>query len=113
MSFRNIVQLQPFIHSDRLPLNCVPLELLQDTGSSLATIAPHQSSHYPNYLSLTWDKDTQRAVVWMGLCEHRKLANRSLAKVNEQFLALCQEQQSTQAKSSHELLPCDKIPFHP
>ena len=95
--------LQPFIHSDQSPFNCVPLEQLQDTDSSLTTISPHQSSHYPDYLSPTWDKDTQRAVVWTRLWEHHKLANHSLAKINEWFLALHQEHQSTQAKSSHKL----------
>ena len=87
----------------------MPLELLQDTDLSLSTIAHYQSSHYPDYLSPTWDKDTQRAVVWTRLWEHCKLANHSLAKVNEHFLALCQEQQSTQAESSHEPLSCDNF----
>ena len=73
-----------------------------------STIAPHQSSSYPEYLSPTWDKDTQRAVVWMRLQEHRKLANRSLAKINEQYKALRQEQQ-TQVESRHEPLSRDKL----
>ena len=55
----------------------------------------------------TWGEDTQRAVVWTRLREHHKLAYRSLAKINEQFLTLCQEQQLTQVKSSHEPLSCD------
>ena len=87
--------------------NCVPLELLQDTYLSLTIIAPHWSSSYPECLSPTWDKDTQRAVVWMRLQEHHKLANRSLAKVNEHFCALCQEAEETQAESSHKLLSHD------
>ena len=37
----------------------------------------------------------------MRLREHRKLANHSLAKINERFLALHQEQM-TRAESSHE-----------
>ena len=67
-------------------------------------ITPHQSSHYPKYLSPTWDKDTQRAVVWTRLQEHHKLANQSLAKVNEGFWALSQELQPAQARSSHKPL---------
>ena len=70
----------------------------------LHTIAPHWSLSYPEYLSPTWDESTQRAVVWMRLQEHCKLANCSLAKVNERFHALCQEQQETQVKSSHKPL---------
>ena len=66
-----------------------------------STIAPHWSSSYPEYLSPTWDEDTQRAVVWARLQEHRKLANRSLARINEWYKALRQEQQ-TQVESSHE-----------
>ena len=102
-----LVSLQPFVHSDQSLLNCVPLELLQDTDLSLLTIALHQSLHYPDYLSPTWDKDTQRAVVWTRLCEHWKLVNRSLAKINKRYLTLHQEQQQTQVESSHELLSCD------
>ena len=83
------------------------LESLQDTDLSLSTIAPHQSSSYPDYLSLTWDEDTQIAVVWTRLHEHHKLANHSLAKINKHFTALCQEVQQTQAESSHEPLSCD------
>ena len=79
----------------------MPLEKLQDTDLSALAIASHQSSSYPEYLSLTWDEDTQRAVVWMRLQEHRKLANQSLAKINERYKALHQEQQ-TQAKPCHE-----------
>ena len=37
----------------------------------------------------------------MRLHEHRKLANKRLAKINKHFLALCQEQEVTQAESSH------------
>ena len=66
------------------------------------TIALYKSSSYPEYLSPTWDKDTQQAVVWGRLREHCKLANRSLAKINERYKALRQEQQ-TQVESRHEL----------
>ena len=78
----------------------MPLEQLQDTNS-LPTIAPHLSSSYPDYLSPVWDKDTQRAVVWQRLREHRKLASQSLKKINERYRALRQEQQ-TQVESRHE-----------
>ena len=84
----------------------MPLELLQDTDLSLLTIAPHQSSSYPEYLSPTWDEHTQRAVVWTRLRENHKLANHSLAKINEHYCALHQEQQ-TQVESSHKPLSCD------
>ena len=73
---------------------------------SYSTIAPHQSSSYPEYLSPTWDEDTQRAVVWMRLREHHKLANRSLVKINERYKALHQEQQ-TQVESCHKPSSCD------
>ena len=43
----------------------------------------------------------------MRLQKHRKLANRSLAKVNKRFRALRQEQQVTQVKPSREPLSCD------
>ena len=46
----------------------------------------------------------------MRLREHCKLANRSLAKINECYCALRQEQQSAQVKSSHELWSRDNIP---
>ena len=78
----------------------MPLEQLQDTNSSSA-IAPHLSSSYPDYLSPVWDEDTQRAVVWHRLREHRKLASHSLHKINERYRALRQEQQ-TQVESRHE-----------
>ena len=71
-----------------------------------STIAPHQSSSYPEYLSPTWDEDTQRAVVWTRLREHCKLANRSLASINKRYKALHQEQQ-TQVESRHEPLSRD------
>ena len=101
---RFLVQLQHFVSSDRSPLNCVPLEKLQ--GTNLFSTIAHRSSLYPDYLSPTWDEDTQWAVVWTRLREHCKLANCSLARINEWYKALCQEQQ-TQAKSSHEPSSCD------
>ena len=107
LRFDFLYPLQPFILSDWTLFNCVPLELLQDTDSSLSTIAPHQSLSYPDYLSPTWDEETQIAVVWTRLREHRKLANHSLAKINKHYHALHQEQQSTQAESSHEPLSHD------
>ena len=72
-----------------------------------STIAPHQSSSYPEYLSPTWDEQTQRAVVWTRLREHCKLAHRSLSKINERYKALHQEQQ-TQVESRHESLSRDR-----
>ena len=71
--------------------------------SSSETTSPTRSTSYPKYLSPTWDKDTQWVVVWTRLQEHRKLANHSLACINEQFRALHQEIKQTQVKSSHEL----------
>ena len=44
----------------------------------------------------------------MRLCEHPKLANHNLAKVNQQFATLHQEAQWTQAESSHKPLTHDK-----
>ena len=75
------------------------------------TIAPHWSSSYPEYLSPSWDEDIQRPVVWARLREHRKLANRSLSKINERYKALHQEQQtqveSRHEPSSHDISPID------
>ena len=61
------------------------------------TIAPHWSSLYPEYLSPSWDEDTQRAVVWTRLQEHRKLATQG---IRAQYQALRQEQQ-TRVESRH------------
>ena len=66
-----------------------------------STIAPHWSSSYPEYLSLSWDEDTQQAVVWTRLRKHRKLARKGLADIREQYKALRQEQQ-TRVESRHE-----------
>ena len=87
-----------------IPLNWVPLELLQDSDSSSATIAPHWSSSYPEYLSADQDKEEQRRVVWSRLHSHRaKLAGR-LSKQKEWYFALRKElnPKTTQVKSSHE-----------
>ena len=84
----------------------------QDTDSSIATIAPHWSSSYPEYLSPTWDENMQRAVIWMRVQEHHKLANQSLSKQTERYHALHQEFQKTQAKSSHKLLSRDTRDYH-
>ena len=92
--------LRHFDSSDRSPLNSVPLEQLRDTSSS-PTIAPHQSSSYPEYLSPTWDKKTQQAVVWTRLHRHCKLARQSLTEIGERYKALRQEQ-STRVESRHK-----------
>ena len=76
-----------------------------------STIAPHQSSSYPEYLSPTWDEETQRAVVWTRLQEHCKLASHSLSKINEQYKALRQEQQ-TQVESHRESSSHDTLIQH-
>ena len=107
-----LVILRLIIHSDRSPFNWVPLELLQDSDSSLYTIAPHWSSSYPEYLSPDWDKNTQRAVVWTRLQELRhKLASQKPSKQTEQYHTLCQEFQKTQVESSHKPSSCDRGPF--
>ena len=102
------MQLRHFDSSDRSPLNSVPLEQLQDTNSS-STIAPHLSSSYPEYLSPTWDKETQRVVVWTRLQEHCKLARQGLAEIGERYKALRQEQ-STRVESRHESSSRDTPP---
>ena len=66
-----------------------------------STIAPHWSSSYPEYLSPSWDEETQQAVVWTRLREHRKLARKGLADVRERYQALRQEQQ-TRVESHHK-----------
>ena len=76
-----------------------------------STIAPYQSSSYPEYLSPTWDEDTQQAVVWARLREHCKLANQSLAKINKRYKALRQEQQ-TQVESCCKPSSRDTTPDH-
>ena len=92
-----------------IPLNWVPLELLQDSNLSSKAIGPHWASSFPNYLSPDWDKDKQRQVVWRRLWELRTLASRKPSKQTEQYHTLCQEYQKTQVKSSHDPLYRDKI----
>ena len=63
-----------------------------------STIAPRWSLSYPEYLSPSWDEETQQAVVWKRLQDHRKLARQG---VRERYKALRQEQQ-TRIESHHE-----------
>ena len=100
-----------------IPLNWVPLELLQDSDSSSEAIGPHWPSSYPDYLSPDWDKDEQQMVVWARLQSQRfKLAS-WLSKQNKHYLTLCQDLnlRTTQVKSSHNLLyhdTCGEFGFH-
>ena len=89
-----------------IPLNWVPLELLQDSDSSSVTIGPHWPSSYPEYLSPHQDKDEQRRVVWSRLLSQRSNLARKLSKQNEQYQALRQElnPRTTQVESRHNLL---------
>ena len=77
-----------------------------------STIAPHWSSSYPEYLSPSWDEETQQAVVWTRLREHRKLARKGLADVRERYKALRQEQQ-TRVESRHKSLSRDRLSVMP
>ena len=89
-----------------IPLNWVPLELLQDSDSSSEAIGPHWPSSYPEYLSPDWDKNEQRRVVWNRLQNQcSNLASR-LSKQKERYLALRQElnPRTTQVESSHDPL---------
>ena len=92
-----------------IPLNWVPLELLQDSDSSQA-IAPHWSLSYPEYLSPEQDKAEQRRIVWARLRNHHSNLASRLSKQKERYLALCQElnPRTTQVESSHKLLFCDR-----
>ena len=89
-----------------IPLNWVPLELLQDSDLSLTTIAPHWSLSYPKYLSPGHDKEEQQGVVWNRLHNHRANLASQLSKQKECYLALRQElnPRTTQVKSSHKPL---------
>ena len=87
------------------PLNCVPLELLQDSDSSQA-IAPHWSLSYSEYLSPEQDKEEQWRIVWARQrSHHSKLANQ-LSEQKNQYLTLRQEfnLRTAQVESSHEPL---------
>ena len=88
-----------------IPLNWVPLELLQDSDSSQA-IAPHWSSSYLEYLSPEQDKAEQWRIVWARLWSHHSNLASRLSQQKECYLALCQElnPRTTQVKSSHEPL---------
>ena len=96
------------------PLNWVPSELLQDSGSSLATIGPHWPSSYPEYLSPHQDKDEQWRIVWARLTSQRSNLAKSLSKQNEQYRALSQElnPRTTQVESSHDPLYHDRTWFY-
>ena len=102
-----------------IPLNWVPLELLQDSDSSHKTIAPHWGPSYPEYLSPNQDREEQWRVVWARLHSHRSNLASWLSKQKERYLALRQElnPRTTQVESSHEPLlrdsPGDKIKKKP
>ena len=95
-----------------IPLNWVPLELLQGSDSSQITIAPHWSSSYPKYLSSDQDKEGKRRVVWARLHSHCSNLAQRLSEQKKQYLTLHQElnPRMTQAKSSHEPLFRDRGP---
>ena len=84
----------------------MPLELLQDSDLSLATIGPHWPSSYPEYLSPYQDKDEQRRIVWARLLNQRANLASRLSKQNERYQALRQElnPRTTQVESSHDPL---------
>ena len=87
----------------------MPLELLQDSDSSLVTIGPHWPSSYPEYLSPHQDKDEQQRVVWARLLSQRSNLAGRLSESKARYLALCQElnPRTTQVESSHDPLYCD------
>ena len=84
----------------------MPLELLQDSDSSLATIGPHWPSSYPEYLSPSQDKDEQQRIVWARLRSQPSKLAKSLREQKERYLALRQElnPRTTQVESSHDPL---------
>ena len=92
-----------------IPFNWVPLELLQDSDSILATIAPHWSLSYPEYLNQNQSPEEQQSVVWSRLWNHRAIVAKRLSSEREWYLAACQElnPRTTQAESSHEPLSRD------
>ena len=89
-----------------IPLNWVPLELLQDSDSSLATIGPHWPSSYPEYLSPHQGKDEQQRIVWVRLLNQRSNLAKSLREQKERYHALRRElnPRTTQVESSHNPL---------
>ena len=84
----------------------MPLELLQDSDSSLATIGPHWPSSYPEYLSPHQDKDEQQRIVWARLLSQRSNLAKSLKEQKERYQALRRElnPRTTQVESSHDPL---------
>ena len=88
-----------------IPLNWVPLELLQDSDLSSA-IAPHWSSSYPEYLSPEQDKEEQWRIVWARLQSHHSNLAGRLSEQKAHYFALRQElnPRTTQVESSHEPL---------
>ena len=92
-----------------IPLSWVPLEKLQGSDSILATIAPHWSSSYPEYLNQNQSPEEQQSVVWSRLCNHQATVAKRLSKEKERYLAARRElnPRSTQAESSHESLSRD------
>ena len=87
-----------------IPLNWVPLELLQDSDLSQETIGPHWASSFPEYLSPDWDKGKQQRVVWSRLQELWTLASQKSLKQMKWYHARHQEYQKTQVEPSHEPL---------
>ena len=94
-----------------IPLNWVPLELLQDSDLSSITIGPHWPSSYPEYLSPHQDKDEQWRVVWARLLSQRSNLASRLSKQNKQYKALRQELNpgTTQVGPSHDPLYRDTL----
>ena len=84
----------------------MPLELLQDSDSSLATIGPHWPSSYPEYLSPRQGKDEQQRIVWARLLSQRSNLAKSLKEQKERYLALRRKLNpgKTQVESSHDPL---------
>ena len=89
----------------------MPLELLQDSDSSLVTIGPHWPSSYPEYLSPHQDKDEQQRIVWARLLSQRANLAKSLKEQKKRYHALRRElnPRTTQVESSHDPLYRDKV----
>ena len=64
----------------------MPLELLQDSDSSLVTIGPHWPSSYPEHLSPHQGKDEQQRIVWARLQSQRSNLAKSLREQKERYL---------------------------
>ena len=84
----------------------MPLELLQDSDSSLSAIGPHWPSSYSKYLSPDWDKNEHQRVVWNRLLSQCSNLANQLTETKARYLALRQElnPRTTQAESSHDPL---------